>query len=192
MDLHRGGCAGNGSAQAGNCGPDQERTNKKDRQRGQDVRIAGRTGRVFKAHSGSEKQGREEEMTPAAPTSNSYSKKKLPIKRAFISVDRSFYCNNVPFVSSSAFSCSTTADATRSPSSRCSRRTPCVERPASRIVLVSMRMILPNWLISMASDDSSTSMIPTTFPFFAVVFTLMTPLPPRDCNRYSSTGVRLP
>src|SRR5207248_8229547 len=52
------------------------------------------------------------------------------------------YCSNVPF--SSGVSCGiTTAAATLSPPSRCSRRTPCVDRPASRICLVSMRMILP-------------------------------------------------
>ena len=36
-----------------------------------------------------------------------------------------------------------TAAATLSSSSRLSRRTPCVARPAERMVLVSMRMILP-------------------------------------------------
>ena len=58
--------------------------------------------------------------------------------------------------------------------------------------LVSMRMILPNWLITITSDFSFTSMIDTTLPLREVVLTLITPLPPRDCRRYSSTSVRLP
>ena len=57
----------------------------------------------------------------------------------------------------------TTAAATRSPGSRCSRRTPCAERPDSRIVFESMRMILPYWLISMTSDFSSTCAIADDF-----------------------------
>ena len=51
---------------------------------------------------------------------------------------------------------------------------------------------VPAFSISAACLRPSASMMPTTFPFFEVVFTLITPLPPRDCNRYSSTGVRLP
>ena len=41
--------------------------------------------------------------------------------------------------------------------SRLSRRTPWVARPAARMVLVSMRMILPNWLMTISSLVSSTS-----------------------------------
>src|SRR5208337_5032748 len=82
--------------------------------------------------------------------------------------------------------------ATRSPSSICRRRTPCDERPHSRMVLAPMRMILPNWLMTISSDSSFTSMMETTLPLRAVVFTLMTPWPRRDCSRYSSTSVRLP
>lgn len=55
------------------------------------------------------------------------------------------YCSSVP-VSGSIFASSggiTTAAATRSPSSRFNSLTPCVERPAARTVLVSIRMILP-------------------------------------------------
>ena len=52
------------------------------------------------------------------------------------------YCSRVPLVSSSSRGM-TTAAATLSSESRLSRRTPWVERPASRICLVSMRMILP-------------------------------------------------
>jgi hypothetical protein len=64
------------------------------------------------------------------------------------------YCINPPFGSSPGGM--TTAAATRSPGSICSRRTPCALRPDSRIVPESMRMILPYWLISMSSDFSVT------------------------------------
>jgi hypothetical protein len=41
------------------------------------------------------------------------------------------------------------------------------------MVVESMRMILPYWLISMTSDFSVTCAMPTTFPLRSVVFTLM-------------------
>src|SRR5579864_406719 len=100
------------------------------------------------------------------------------------------YCNNPPFGSSSGGI--TTAAATRSPGSICSRRTPCALRPDSRIVPESMRMILPYWLISISSDFSVTCAMPETLPLRSVVLTLITPEPPRPCRRYSSAGVRLP
>src|SRR5215475_15466799 len=69
------------------------------------------------------------------------------------------YCNNVPFSASCLASSGgmTTAAATLSSDSRLSNLTPCVERPASRMLLVSMRMILPYWLITISSEVSSTS-----------------------------------
>ena len=42
-----------------------------------------------------------------------------------------------------------------------------------------MRMIFPYWLISMTSASSVTCAMPTTLPLRSVVFTLITPLPPR-------------
>ena len=77
----------------------------------------------------------------------------------------------------------TTAAATLSPPSSCSRRTPWVARPASRMWSVPMRMILPYCEISMASDSSLTSRIATTLPLRSVVFTLITPLAPRPVRR---------
>ena len=104
----------------------------------------------------------------------------------------SLYCSSVPPLTGSSPGARTTAAATRSPGSRCSKRTPCAARPDSRIVVESMRMILPYWLISMTSDFSVTCAMPTTLPLRSVVFTLMTPEPPRPCRRYSSAAVRLP
>ena len=86
----------------------------------------------------------------------------------------------------------TTAAATRSPGSRLSRRTPWAERPDSRMVFESMRMILPYWLMSMTWESSETWAMAVTLPLRSVVLTLMTPLPPRLVRRYSSAGVRLP
>jgi hypothetical protein len=55
-----------------------------------------------------------------------------------------FYWISVPpFPFPSSSGAITTAAATRSPGSMCSRRTPCAFRPDSRIVVESMRMILP-------------------------------------------------
>jgi hypothetical protein len=39
-----------------------------------------------------------------------------------------------------------------------------VERPAARTLLVSMRMILPNWLMTIISVVSSTSWMLATLP----------------------------
>ena len=60
------------------------------------------------------------------------------------------------------------------------------------MVLESMRMILPYWLISITCEFSSTSAIATTLPTRSVVLMLITPLPARLVRRYSSAGVRLP
>ena len=51
-----------------------------------------------------------------------------------------------------------------SSASRLRRRTPEVERPAARTLLVSMRMILPNWLMTIISVVSSTSWMLATLP----------------------------
>src|ERR1022692_1619581 len=96
------------------------------------------------------------------------------------------YCNGSRSASSaggSSASGRTLAAATLSPSSRFTRRTPCVERPACRMVDDSMRMILPFWLTIMTSESSFTRRMPTTRPVLWVVFMLMTPLPPREIRR---------
>src|SRR4029077_2366742 len=96
------------------------------------------------------------------------------------------------FFSSSFSSWRTAAAATESSSSRRSRRTPCVERPASRISLACTRMTFPLWVIIITSDSSVTCNVATTEPLRSVVFMLTTPLPPRDVIRYSASGVRFP
>jgi hypothetical protein len=48
-----------------------------------------------------------------------------------------------------------------------------VLRPAER--MVSMRMILPNWLMSIISVVSSTRLMAETLPILGVVFMEMTP-----------------
>src|ERR1700682_5985770 len=96
------------------------------------------------------------------------------------------------FFSSSCSSCKTAAAATESSSSRRSRRTPCVERPASRISFAWTRMTLPLCVMIMTSDSSVTCRVATTEPLRSVVFILTTPLPPREVLRYWERGVRLP
>jgi hypothetical protein len=59
-------------------------------------------------------------------------------------------------------------------SSRLRRRTPEVLRPAERTDLVSMRMILPNWLMTIISVVSSTRSMLVTLPILKEVFMLMT------------------
>src|SRR5580700_4430915 len=104
-----------------------------------------------------------------------------------------FYCSRVPpLVGGSSSGARTTAAATRSPGSMCKRRTPWALRPDSRMVLESMRMILPYWLINITWEFSSTSAIATTLPTRSVVLILITPFPARFVRRYSSAGVRLP
>jgi len=76
----------------------------------------------------------------------------------------------------------TTAAATRSPGSRCSSRTPCADRPDSRMVLESMRMIFPYCEMSITSESSVTCAMLETLPLRSVVFTLMTPEPPRPAG----------
>ncbi len=58
--------------------------------------------------------------------------------------------------------------------------------------LVSMRMILPNWLMTISSEVSLTSRIDAVLPTLGVAFRLFTPCAPRAVRRYSSTSVRLP
>src|SRR5208282_6429904 len=84
------------------------------------------------------------------------------------------------------------AAAMRSPSSRRSRRTPCVERPASRISPEWTRMTLPWPVMIITSESSRTCKAATTVPFRSVDLRLMTPLPPREVTRYSASGVRFP
>jgi len=45
-----------------------------------------------------------------------------------------------------------------------------VLRPAARIDLVSMRIILPNWLITISSLVSSTRLMPVTLTSLRAVF----------------------
>jgi hypothetical protein len=77
----------------------------------------------------------------------------------------------------------TVALATLSSVSRFRRRTPLVLRPALRTDFVSMRMILPNWLMTIISVVSSTRLMAVTLPILEPVFMLMTPLPPRVWRR---------
>jgi hypothetical protein len=48
--------------------------------------------------------------------------------------------------------------------------TPWVLRPEARTDLVSMRMILPNWLMTMSSLVSSTRLLLETLPTLEVAF----------------------
>jgi ribonuclease HII len=95
-------------------------------------------------------------------------------------------------LASSPSSWMTAAAATSSFSSRRSRRTPCVERPASRISLAWTRMTLPCAVIIITSLSSVTCNAATTAPLRSVVFKFTTPLPPREVTRYSRSAVRLP
>jgi hypothetical protein len=71
--------------------------------------------------------------------------RKWTLHSVYCCTERRSYCSSVPVSPSPFFSSGgiTTAAATLSPSSMFSSFTPCVERPASRMVVVSMRMILP-------------------------------------------------
>src|ERR1017187_4786915 len=95
------------------------------------------------------------------------------------------HCSRVPFSGWTLASSGgiTTAAATLSSVSRLRSLTPEVLRPALRMVLVSMRMILPKWEMSIISVVSSTRLMAETLPILGVVFMEMTPLPPRDCRR---------
>lgn len=84
------------------------------------------------------------------------------------------------------------AAATLSSWSRSRSFTPWVLRPAARTCMVSMRMILPNWEMAIISVVSSTRLMLVTLTALALVFMLMTPVPPRDWRRLRSTSVRLP
>src|SRR5262249_2774746 len=99
---------------------------------------------------------------------------KLPAKTGKSVTDKN-YCNNVPFSCSVLDSSGgmTTAAATWSSESRSRSLTPEVERPAERTDLVSMRMILPNWLMTMSSLVSSTRLMAVTLPILGVAFMLM-------------------
>src|SRR6266567_7572108 len=98
------------------------------------------------------------------------------------------------FFSSSTVSSSwiEAAAAILSPSSRRKRRTPCVERPASRISFAWTRITFPYSVMIITSDSSVTWSAATTGPLRSVDLRLITPLPPRDVMRYSASGVRLP
>jgi hypothetical protein len=50
-----------------------------------------------------------------------------------------------------------------------------VLRPAARMGLVSMRMILPNWLMTMSSLVSSTRLMPVIFPILQAVLKIEFP-----------------
>src|SRR6266700_5444680 len=92
------------------------------------------------------------------------------------------------FFSSSLSSFNPAASATDSSASSRSRRTPCVERPASRISFACTRITLPLCVMIITSDSSVTCSVATTNPLRSVVFML----PPPDVMRYSASGVRLP
>src|SRR5256885_11723877 len=62
-----------------------------------------------------------------------------------------------PFSSSSSFSATRSTPASLVPSSRSISRTPCVERPISRICLTLVRMRTPPVEMSMISSSSPTS-----------------------------------
>ena len=84
---------------------------------------------------------------------------------------RGLYCSSVP-PSVPALDSSggiTVALATLSSVSRSRSLTPEVERPAERTLLVSMRMILPNWLMTIISVVSSTKLMAVTGPILGVV-----------------------
>jgi hypothetical protein len=58
--------------------------------------------------------------------------------------------------------------------------------------LASIRMILPNWLMTMSSLVSSTELMQEPLPTLRVAFLSMTPSPRRNWSRYWSTPVHLP
>src|SRR6202050_2624537 len=88
------------------------------------------------------------------------------------------YCSSVGSSSFNSSGGMITAAATLSSGSRLSRRTPCVARPAARMVLVSMRMILPHWLMTISSLVSFTSKMEVVFPTLGVALRLVTPCAP--------------
>lgn len=72
----------------------------------------------------------------------------------------------------------TTAAATLSSVSRVRSLTRDGVRPAERMVILSIRMMLPNWLISIISVVSATSLMAETLSISGMVFMEMAPLPP--------------
>src|SRR5882672_129098 len=97
-----------------------------------------------------------------------------------------------PFSSSSSLSATRSTPASLVPSSRSMRRTPCVERPISRICATLVRISTPPVEISMISSSSPTSTAPTTLPLRAVVWIAIIPCVPRPWRVYSAIAVRLP
>ena len=61
-----------------------------------------------------------------------------------------------------------------------------------RMSFTAMRTTMPPSEIMIRSSSSVTASMPTTLPLRSVVRMLMTPFPPRDWSRYSSTCERLP
>ena len=71
-------------------------------------------------------------------------------------------------------------------------RTPCVERDCVEMSATAMRMMVPSSEMSMTSSSSRTSIRADRGPVLSVSCMALMPLPPRDCTRYSASGVRLP
>ena len=63
------------------------------------------------------------------------------------------------------------------------RRTPCVARPMTRHSATDIRMTMPLLLIIIRSLASVTFLMATSFPVFSVMFSVLTPFPPRLVNR---------
>src|SRR5690606_27799138 len=82
--------------------------------------------------------------------------------------------------------------ASREPSSRLIRVTPCVARLISRICSTLVRISTPASEISMTSSSAFTSAAPTTLPLRSEVWIAIMPLVPRPWRVYSAIGVRLP
>src|SRR5256886_2344991 len=82
---------------------------------------------------------------------------------------------------------------TQSPSPRFIKRTPCVARPATPMVLTSVRITTPpaEIIIRSLSFPVITRAVATA-PVFLVTFEVITPPPPRLCVGYSSMSVLLP
>src|SRR5882672_1027328 len=112
--------------------------------------------------------------------------------RARAEIDHPRHWPAAPFASSSSFSATRSTPASLVPSSRSIRRTPCVERPISRICLTLVRMSTPPVEMSMISSSSPTSTAPTTLPLRAVVWIAIIPCVPRPWRVYSAIAVRLP
>jgi hypothetical protein len=85
--------------------------------------------------------------------------------------DRNSCCSSAPYSGCvPASSGEMTTAPTLSWGSRPRSLTPWVLRPTARMDLAPMRMILPNWLMTMSSLVSSTRLMPVTFPILRAVF----------------------